>query len=47
MSWDRILGEEFEQDYYQELLQFLKEEKSKYTIYPPPPLILSAFEETP
>ena len=47
MSWDRILGEEFEQDYYKNLLQFLKEEKSKHIIYPPTPLILSAFEETP
>jgi len=47
VSWANILQEEFEAPYFQELKQFLKEEKNKYTIYPPGNLIFNAFNNTP
>lgn len=33
-SWDTLLADEFEADYYKKLRAFLKSEYSKYTIYP-------------
>lgn len=46
-SWKQVLNEEFEAPYFQSLREFLKEEKMKYEIYPPGPLIFSAFNMTP
>ena len=34
-SWDEILKEEFNKDYYLKLREFLKGEYGKYTVYPP------------
>ena len=46
-SWREALRDEFESPYFAELKNFLKEEKSRYRIFPPGPLIFSAFNFTP
>lgn len=46
-SWKKILWSEFQSDYFQELKQFLLEERKGYTIYPPGPKIFNAFAHTP
>ena len=46
-SWKKVLWEEFQQPYFAELKQFLLEEKRKYTVYPPGPMIFNAFNRTP
>jgi uracil-DNA glycosylase len=47
-SWKRELSDEFEQDYFRDLKQFLVEEKEKgAVVYPPGPLIFNAFNHTP
>ena len=46
-SWKQILKDEFEAPYFQALTEFLREEKKKHVIYPPGPLIFSAFNHTP
>lgn len=47
-SWKRILSEEFEKPYFNELRQFLQQEKAVgKTIYPPGSLIFNAFNSTP
>jgi len=46
-SWKEIMHEEFNQPYFQELKDFLVEEKQKYHIYPPGQFIFEAFNRTP
>ena len=46
-SRKKVLWDEFQQPYFAELKQFLIEEKQKYTVYPPGPLIFNAFNKTP
>ncbi|MEP6926291.1 MAG: uracil-DNA glycosylase [Ginsengibacter sp.] len=47
-SWKRILEEEFDKTYFQQIVSFLKTEKSSGKIvYPPGPLIFNAFNKTP
>jgi uracil-DNA glycosylase len=46
-SWKQVLHDEFEAPYFQLLTEFLREEKKKHIIYPPGPLIFSAFNNTP
>ena len=46
-SWKTLLNEERNKDYYQSLLVFLKEERSKYQVFPPAHLIFSALDHTP
>jgi uracil-DNA glycosylase len=46
-SWKIVLEDEFSKPYFAELKQFLLEEKKKYRIYPPGPLIFNAFNHTP
>ena len=47
-SWKNVLKEEFEKDYFKEIVTFLKTEKALgKTIYPPGKLIFHAFEATP
>ncbi len=46
-SWKKVLWDEFQQPYFAELKQFLLEEKRKYTVYPPGPMIFNAFNKTP
>jgi uracil-DNA glycosylase len=46
-SWKTVLEDEFEAPYFTALSEFLREEKKKYTIYPPGPQIFAAFNYTP
>lgn len=46
-SWLNALQPEFQKDYFKALKSFLVDEKSKYRIYPPGPLIFSAYDHTP
>lgn len=46
-SWKEALFEEFNQPYFQELKQFLVDEKQQHVVYPPGPLIFNAFNHTP
>lgn len=46
-SWKQVLRDEFEAPYFIGLTEFLREEKKKHIIYPPGPLIFSAFNHTP
>lgn len=45
-NWDDILAEEFKQEYYLKLREFLKNEYSHYTIYPSMYDIFNAFKST-
>lgn len=45
-EWDEILADEFQQDYYKKIRYFLKQEYSKYTIYPPMEDIFNALRYT-
>jgi uracil-DNA glycosylase len=45
--WKEVLFEEFNQQYFQDLKQFLTEEKQQNVVYPPGPLIFNAFNQTP
>jgi uracil-DNA glycosylase len=46
-SWKAVLSEEFNQAYFYELREFLREERKDHTVYPPGNLIFNAFEKTP
>lgn len=47
-SWKEVLKHEFTKPYFQQVVTFLKTEKSAgKTIYPPGPLIFNAFNQTP
>ena len=47
-SWKQILKEEFDKLYFQQIVTFLKTEKSAgKIIYPPGKLIFNAFDKTP
>jgi uracil-DNA glycosylase len=47
-SWKKILKEEFNKPYFQQIVHHLKTEKTQgKTIYPPGPFIFNAFNTTP
>lgn len=46
-GWKEMLFDEFHQQYFQDLKQFLVDEKQQNIVYPPGPLIFSAFNQTP
>lgn len=46
-SWNQILKEEFNKPYFQQLINFVKEEYATKTIFPPGPFIFRAFNECP
>lgn len=46
-SWEQVLQNEFEQDYFTQLTQFVEEEYRTKTIYPPSRLIFNAFNQCP
>lgn len=47
-DWKQVLNSEFEKPYFLELVNFIKNEKrSGKEVYPPGPLIFSAFDHTP
>ena len=45
-SWDEVLAEEFEKDYYKELREFLKTEYAEHTVYPDMHNIFNALKTT-
>ncbi len=46
-SWKKQLQEEFQKEYFQELKQFLVEEKKYFEVYPPSKSIFAAFDNCP
>lgn len=46
-SWADVLSDEFNSTYFIELKTFLKKEKQNHVVFPPGPLIFSAFNNTP
>lgn len=46
-GWKNVLKDEFEKDYFLNLTNFVKEEYSKTTVYPPAGLIFNAFNLCP
>ncbi len=46
-SWKSVLKEEFEKDYFKELISFIKYEYQQHTCYPPGNEIFSAFDYCP
>lgn len=46
-SWDSVLADEFEKEYYKDLREFLKEEYSRHTVYPEMHNIFNALKAAP
>jgi len=46
-SWGEVLIDEFRQEYFVRLKEFLVEEKKKQVVYPPGTMIFNAFNYTP
>lgn len=46
-SWKAHLADEFEKDYFKKLVDFVKQEYTKKTVYPPPASIFRAFDLCP
>ncbi|MDD4848314.1 MAG: uracil-DNA glycosylase [Bacteroidales bacterium] len=46
-SWKKLLQEEFDKDYFQTLVNFVKSEYATKTIFPPAKLIFNAFDLCP
>ncbi|MDB5238356.1 MAG: Uracil-DNA glycosylase [Candidatus Kaiserbacteria bacterium] len=46
-GWKGELGDQFEQPYFKELTDFVREEYQKATVYPAPKNLFRAFDETP
>ncbi|MBK8846866.1 MAG: uracil-DNA glycosylase [Bacteroidetes bacterium] len=46
-TWKQVLHEEFDKPYFLHLVEFLKQEKSQYIIYPPGNKIFAAFNYAP
>ena len=47
VSWQKVIGEEFDKDYFKQLEEFVDQERHDYTIYPPEEKVFSAFNITP
>ncbi len=45
-SWKNVLNDEFEKPYFKELAEFIKQEYSSNTCFPPGKLIFSAFDHS-
>ena len=46
-SWKERLAPEFEKSYFNELINFVKQEYRQGAVYPPGPYIFNAFEHCP
>ena len=46
-GWKKVLSKELEKLYVKALSSFLKDERERYTIYPPQNLVFNAFWQTP
>lgn len=47
MTWNEMLANEYQKEYYQRLFNFIKQEYATQTVYPPGDKIMNAFELTP
>ena len=45
-SWKKVLGEEFEKDYFRTLVDFVKREYASSQVFPPGNEIFAAFDAT-
>lgn len=46
-SWKKALEQEFDEEYFKQLAEFVRSEYLNKTVYPPPKFIFHAFELTP
>jgi uracil-DNA glycosylase len=46
-SWKKVLQSEFDEKYFENLIEFVKSEYQKSTVYPPAKFIFNAFNLTP
>lgn len=46
-SWQKVIGEEFDKPYFQELMEFVDEERDKHTVFPPEEDVFNALKLTP
>src|SRR5262245_52799514 len=46
-SWKAALADEFRKPYFRELAKFVRDEREKGLVYPPPNQLFSAFNATP
>ncbi len=46
-SWKKLLSEEFEKEYFKQLINFVKDEYKKYSIFPPGKYIFNALDRCP
>lgn len=46
-SWKEVLADEFEQDYFKELSETVRNAYLSKTVFPPPKLVFNAFERCP
>lgn len=46
-SWKRLLADEFTQPYFKSLVDFVREERGKHVVFPPPSKVFEAFRLTP
>ncbi|MDF2456342.1 MAG: Uracil-DNA glycosylase [Cytophagaceae bacterium] len=46
-TWKKRLNKEFSAPYFSQLIEFIKEEKKIYQVFPPGPLIFNAFDKCP
>lgn len=46
-SWKEKLGDEFEQEYFKQLTDFVRNEYQRTVVYPHPKKVFRAFDETP
>jgi uracil-DNA glycosylase len=46
-DWSRLLRQEFKKPYWLDLQKFLKKERSRFKVYPPPEQVFTAFYLTP
>lgn len=46
-SWQKVLQDEFDKDYFKELVEFVKQEYQHTAVYPPGKLIFNAFDHCP
>src|SRR4051794_13439758 len=46
-DWRKVLADEFKQPYFQELVEFVNQERAGHTIYPPEEDVFNAFKVTP
>ncbi len=46
-TWKDVLSDEFEKDYFEKLIHFVKEEYANHVVYPPGKFIFNAFDHCP